>query len=74
MTTLKFTAIGDGLGLVFPAEVLERMQAAAGDEIKLIETPNGAILQRVDAETARQLEIADDVMDRRRDALRRLAE
>ncbi|MEM6799083.1 MAG: AbrB/MazE/SpoVT family DNA-binding domain-containing protein [Planctomycetota bacterium] len=74
MTKLKFTAVGDGLGLVFPPEVLSHLQASDGDEIRLVQTPNGAILQKVDAETAKQIEIASDVMDRRRDALRRLAE
>lgn len=74
MTTLRLTAIGDGFGIVLPETVLKQLDASDGDEIRLIETPNGAILQKVDAETAQQIEIAADVMDRRRDALRRLAE
>ncbi|TWT37257.1 hypothetical protein KOR34_22040 [Posidoniimonas corsicana] len=74
MTTLRFTTIGDGLGLVLPPEVLERLQAFDGAEVQLIDTPNGALIQRVDADTAEQIEVAKEVMERRRDALRRLAE
>ncbi|MEM1304792.1 MAG: hypothetical protein AAGG46_07835 [Planctomycetota bacterium] len=74
MTTLKFTALGETLGLILPPEVVEHFDAVDGDEIKLIQTPGGAILQKVDAETARQLEVAARVMDHRQDALRRLAE
>jgi antitoxin component of MazEF toxin-antitoxin module len=74
MTTLRFTPVGDGLGLVFPADVLEHLQAADGVEVKLIETPDGAILQRVGQDVAAQLEIAKRVMSEDKEVLRKLAE
>lgn len=74
MTTLKLTPVGDGYGVVLPEEVLNRLQATDGAELQLIDTPNGVTIQKADAETASQLEIAIDVMNRRHDALRRLAE
>lgn len=74
MSTAKLTAVGDGLGFILPAEEVQRLQGAEGDEFRLIPTPKGISLQRVDANTAKQIDIASQVMEERRDALRRLAE
>lgn len=77
--TAKFTTGSEGLTLVLPAEILSHLQAADGVELQVVETPSGVTLQRAAAcedqtETAKQVEIAMEVMERRRDALRRLAE
>lgn len=74
MTTLKVTKLEDGLGIILPSETLQHLQVADGAELQIIDTPNGISIQKADKETAAQLEIAVDVMNRRHDALRRLAE
>lgn len=74
MTALRVTTIGDETAVVLTPELALRLNAVGGGEVMVIETPTGAILQSVDPQTARQIEIAAGVMDRRSDALKRLAE
>ncbi|MEM8865940.1 MAG: AbrB/MazE/SpoVT family DNA-binding domain-containing protein [Planctomycetota bacterium] len=74
MTTLRVTTVGDGLGVVLPPEVLDRLQVVDGAEVKLFETPNGIILQRLDAEGSAQVELAARVMQEDQTVLRKLAE
>ncbi len=66
--------MGNSLGLVFPPEVLAHLEAPDGDEIRLVQTPNGPILQKVDAETATELEAAVEIVQEDESVLRRLAE
>lgn len=74
MIELSYTTIGDRKAFVLPGGVAPATPLNDGDRLKLIETPAGILLCKINDETAVQLEIAQDVMERRRDALRRLAE
>ena len=40
-TTLKFIAVGNSTGAIFPKEVLEKLRVAKGDTVHLVETPTG---------------------------------
>ncbi len=74
MTTVKITTVGNSVGIVLPKELLERLRAGKGDTLHVSETPNGLELTPYDEEFAKQMEVAEQVMRRRRDVLRKLAE
>ncbi len=74
MTTTQITKFGDAVGIVLPPEVLARLGAQPGDELQLISTEEGITLKSFDSTIKRQLDIAEEVMEKRVDVLRRLAE
>lgn len=70
---LKLTAIGNSTGLILPKEVLERMRVGRGDEVCILETAGGYEITPYDPEVAAQMDVAEEIMRRRRDLLRKLA-
>jgi putative addiction module antidote len=60
--------------VIFPKEVLEKLRVQKGDELQVLEIPDGVQLVAYDEEFARQLEVAEKVMREDRDVLRKLAE
>ena len=72
--TLKITAIGNSFGVILPKGILEKLRVSKGDSVLAIETPNGIELTTYDVEVAEQMEVAERVMRKHRDVLRRLAE
>ena len=73
MATLKLRAIGNSVGVVLPKELLARLRVGEGDTLQVVETPDGLRLLRSDPEFERQMEVAREVMHRRRAVLRELA-
>jgi putative addiction module antidote len=71
---LKLTAIGNSTGVVLPKELLDRLHVSRGDELTVIETPDGLMLTPYDPALGRQLDAAEQVMREDRDLLRKLAE
>lgn len=71
---LKLRAIGNSTGVVLPKEILEKLRVRQGDELMVLETPDGITLTSYDPEFARQMDVAENVMRRRRNLLRKLAE
>lgn len=71
---LKLRAIGNSTGVVLPKEILEKLRVKRGDELMVLETPDGITLTGYDPEFARQMEIAEKIMREDRDLLRKLAE
>lgn len=71
---LKITAIGNSAGVILPKEILARLRLEKGDEVHLLETPDGFRITTYDPEFARKMDVAEDVMRRRRNVLRKLAE
>lgn len=71
---LKLRAIGNSTGLVLPKEILEKLRVKQGDELMVLETPDGITLTGYDPEFARQMEAAEEIMHRRKNLLRKLAE
>lgn len=59
--------------LLTPA-ILQQLGAGEGDDLLVIPTQDGVHLRKADPIVAQQMEIAKEVMDERRDVLRRLAE
>ena len=71
---LKVTAIGNSTGVILPKELLEKLRVSRGDELMVYETPDGIVLTPFDAEFARQMDVAENIMREDRDLLKRLAE
>ncbi len=74
MTAVKVTTVGNSVGIVLPKELLERLRISKGDMLHVVETPNGVELTPYNEEFAQQMEVAERVMRKRRDVLRKLAE
>lgn len=72
-THLKIRKIGNSMGVVLPKEMLARLRADEGDELHLVETPDGYQIQRFDPDFQEDLEIIDDLMSRYKNAMRELA-
>lgn len=73
MHRLKTRSVGNSTGVIFPREVLDRLKISNGDEIYLTESPDGYLLTPYDPEFAKQMELAESLMHRYRDALKQLA-
>jgi putative addiction module antidote len=71
--TLKLIKVGNSVGVILPKQVLEKLGVELGDQLDLIEGVGGLQLQRHDEGFAAQMEVAREVMKRRRNALRELA-
>lgn len=70
MAKLTVTIIDGQPAIVIPTEIVNRLGLVEGSEIIL----DDHAISYADPELMRQVEIMREVMDRRRDALRRLAE
>jgi putative addiction module antidote len=73
MVELKVRTIGNSTGVTFPKEVVDRLKIKSGDTVYLTESPDGYRLTPYHPEFARQMEVAESVMRRYKDALRELA-
>jgi putative addiction module antidote len=71
---LKITAIGNSAGVILPKELLARLRVDKGDELYALETPDGVRLTTYDPELAAQMEVAEDVMRKRRTLLKKLSQ
>lgn len=71
---LKVTTIGNSAGVILPKELLARLRLEKGDELFALETPDGIKLTTYDPELAKQMEVAESVMRKDRNVLRKLAD
>jgi len=71
---LKITTIGNSAGVILPRELLARLRLEKGDELFVLETPDGIRLTTYDPTLARQMEVAEEVMRKRRTLLHKLAQ
>ena len=72
MTVVKLTTVGNSTGIVLPKELLQRLRVQKGDQLFVVETPNGIELTPYDPEVAAQLDAAEQVMREDRDVLKKL--
>jgi len=70
---LKVQKIGNSAGVILPKELLAELGAEIGGTLSAVRTQRGIELFVSDDEFERQMEIAREVMTRRRRALRELA-
>jgi putative addiction module antidote len=71
---LKITPIGNSARVNLPKELLARQRVEKGDELYALETPDGVRLTTYDPEFAAQMEVAEEIMRKDRDILRKLAQ
>ncbi len=73
MLKVKITAIGNSMGIVLPKEALTKLRANKGDVLYLVDTPEGLALTPYQQDFPAQLEAAEKVMKKYRNALHELA-
>ena len=71
---LKITAIGNSAGVILPKELLARLRLERGDELFVLETPDGIRLTTYDPKLAEQMEVAERIMRQDRNVLHKLAQ
>jgi len=74
MLKVKITSIGNSMGIVLPKEALTKLKAEKGDVLYLVDGPEGGLTltpYQQDFET--QMEVAEKVMKKYRNALHELA-
>lgn len=72
--TVKLTAVGNSTGIILPKELLDRLRLSKGDVLHVLETPGGIELVNFDPEFAKQMDVAEGIMRKRRNLLKKLAE
>lgn len=70
---LKLIPVGNSTGVILPKEVLARLRVSKGDQLTLIETPDGYRIQVADPDFQREMEMAREIMRKDRAILRELA-
>lgn len=74
MVELKIRKIGNSLGVVLPKGVIQRLRAADGEKVYLIEAADGEYrLTAYDPAFEKKMEKAEDIMARYRNTLRALS-
>ena len=70
---LKITPFGNSFGVILPKEALAKLKLTGGDAVFLTDTPDGYRITPYDPEFETQMNAANQVMKKRRNALRELA-
>lgn len=73
MLKVKVTAIGNSMGVLLPKEALIKLNVVKGDELYLVDTPEGLTLTPYQQDLDQQIKIAEKVMKKYRNALHQLA-
>lgn len=73
MLKVKVIAIGNSMGIVLPKEALTKLRADKGDVLYLVEGPEGLTLTPYQQDFEAQMEAAEKVMKKYRNALHELA-
>ena len=73
MLKVKITSIGNSMGIVLPKEALTKLNVQKGDVPYLVDGPEGLTLTPYQQDFEQQMETAEQVMKKYRNALRELA-
>jgi len=73
MLKVKVTAVGNSMGILLPKEALARMKAAKGDTLYLVEGIDGYTLTPYQQDFESQIGVAEGIMKRYKNTLRKLA-
>jgi putative addiction module antidote len=74
MTTLTIRKIENSEGVILPKEILARLHVSEGDQVFMTETSDGVTLRPYNPAFEKQMAVAEDVMRRYRNTLKKLAE
>ena len=64
--------VGNSLGTLLPAQVIERLQVTEGDKLYVTETPDGIQLTPYDPDFGETMDLVQEGMRQYRNALREL--
>ena len=70
---VKLTAIGNSSGVILPKDVLARLRVEKGDDLFIVETPNGIELRPRNPDFEEKMRFAREIMREDRDLLHALA-
>jgi putative addiction module antidote len=74
MVALEVRKFGNSLGIVLPKDVINRLNTADGEQLFLLETPDGSYrLTPFDPAFEQKMARAEDIMNRYRNTLHVLA-
>jgi putative addiction module antidote len=73
MINITVRKVGNSLGVILPAEATAFLHVKEGDVLHLTESPDGYRITPYDPEFERAMAVAEDLMNRYRNALRELA-
>ncbi|MHB8424944.1 MAG: AbrB/MazE/SpoVT family DNA-binding domain-containing protein [Gammaproteobacteria bacterium] len=71
---LKVTTVGNSAGVILPKELMARLRLEKGDALYATELPDGIKLTPFDPKLAEQMEVAERIMRKDRNLLRKLAD
>ena len=71
--SLTIRAVGNSSGVVLPKELLDGLNLKQGDKLFVSKIPDGLVLRQFDEVFAKQMEMAREVMRRRKHVLRELS-
>ena len=74
MYELNITQIGNSCGIILPKEMLAKMNLDKGDKIFVTETPDGFGLTPYNAELMEDMKLAEKIMKKYRNTLKKLAQ
>lgn len=74
MTTVKVRKVGNSLGVVLSKEIVAKLGVDNGDDLFLIQTQSGYQITPYDPNFEEQVSVAERIMKKRRNMLRKLAE
>ena len=70
---IKITTVGNSAGVILPKDLLARLRLDKGDALFVTELEDGIKLTPYDPTLAGQMEVAEKVMRKDRNVLRKLA-
>lgn len=69
----KLIRIGHSRGVIFPKSLIDKYHLGEDNELLFKETPEGILVTAYDAEFEKDMAIAREIMNKRRNALKALA-
>lgn len=73
MLKVKVTPVGNSMGILLPKEALSKLKAGKGDTLYLVESSEGFTLTPYQEDFESQMEAAEKVLKKYRNALHELA-
>ncbi|MBL4850687.1 MAG: AbrB/MazE/SpoVT family DNA-binding domain-containing protein [Gammaproteobacteria bacterium] len=73
MLKVKVTAVGNSMGILLPKEALNKLKASKGDTLYLVDSPEGLTLTPYQQDFEAQMETAEKIMKKYRNAFHELA-
>lgn len=73
MIKVKVTPIGNSMGIVLPKEALIKLKTGKGETLYLVDSPEGYMLTPYQQNFEQQMDAAEKVMKKYRNALHELA-